>query len=83
MKKFLVFLFIIFSFTLLSLFVAEKTDLFGLQNMHLETSFDEHNGHMVLSWDPLPYPCFYKVETYSKTTGLVEANPNIISLPVD
>lgn len=75
MKKFLVFLFIIFSFTLLSLFVAEKTDLFGLQNMHLETFFDEHNGHMVLSWDPLPYPCFYKVETYSKTTGLVEGEP--------
>ena len=75
MKKFSLFLIIIISFTIFSIFVAEKTDLFGLQGMHLETSFDEHDGHMVLTWDPLPYPCFYKVDTYSKTTGLVDGEP--------
>lgn len=55
--------------------MAEKTDVMGLRSMTLQTSFDEHDGHMVLSWTPLPYPCFYKVETYSPTTGLVEGEP--------
>ena len=75
MKKFLLFVFIIACFTTFSAYVAEKTDILGLQGMALQTSFDEQDGHMVLSWDPLPYPCFYKVDTYSHTTGLVEGEP--------
>ena len=75
MKKFLLFTFVIACFTVLSAFMAEKTDLLGLRDMTLQTSFDEQNGHMILSWDPLPYPCFYKVDTYSRTTGLVEGEP--------
>ncbi|SFT35950.1 Lysophospholipase L1 [Selenomonas sp. GACV-9] len=75
MKKFFLFVVIIFSFTALSAFMAEKTDILGLRNITLETSFHETDGHMILSWDPLPYPCFYKVETYSRTTGLVSGEP--------
>ncbi|WP_028128675.1 GDSL-type esterase/lipase family protein [Selenomonas sp. AE3005] len=75
MKKFLIFLLITLGFTVLAAFMAEKTDVMGLRSMTLQTSFDEHDGHMVLSWTPLPYPCFYKVETYSPTTGLVEGEP--------
>lgn len=75
MKKFLLFTLIILSFTILSAFVAEKTDVLGLRSMTLSSSFDEQDGKLVLSWDPLPYPCIYKVETYSPTTGLVEGEP--------
>ena len=70
MKKFLLFTLIILGFTILSAFMAEKTDVLGLRNMTLSASFDEtKDGKLTLSWDPLPYPCFYKVETYSPTTG--------------
>ena len=76
MKKFLLFTLIILGFTILSAFMAEKTDVLGLRNMTLSASFDEtKDGKLTLSWDPLPYPCFYKVETYSPTTGLVEGEP--------
>ena len=75
MKKFLILLLVTLGFTVLSAYMVEKTDVMGLRSMTLQASFDEHDGHMVLSWDPLPYPCFYKVETYSPTTGLVEGEP--------
>ena len=75
MKKFLLFTLIILGFTILSAYMAEKTDLMGLRSMEISASFDEQDGKLTLSWDPLPYPCFYKVETYSPTTGLVEGEP--------
>ena len=75
MKKFFLFSFILLSFTIFSLYFAEKTDVLGLRDMELVTSFAEENGKMVLSWDALPYPCIYKVETYSKTTGMVADEP--------
>lgn len=77
MKKFLLFAIIILSFTLLSIFVAEKTDVLGLQQKPLSVSFKETDGHLVLSWERLPYPCFYRIETYSRTTGLVENEPDM------
>ena len=75
MKKFLLFAAIILSFTLTSIFVAEKTDVLGLRQKALAVSFQETDGHLVLSWKRLPYPCFYRIETYSRTTGLVEKEP--------
>ena len=77
MKKFLLFAIIILSFTLLSIFVAEKTDVLGLQQKTLVAAFKETDGHLVLSWKRLPYPCFYRIETYSKTTGLVANEPDL------
>ena len=77
MKKFLLFAIIILSFTLMSIFVAEKTDVLGLQQKHLVADFKETDGHLVLSWERLPYPCFYRIETYSKTTGLVANEPDL------
>ena len=75
MKKFLLFTLIILGFTILSAYMAEKTDLLDLRSKELIASFDEQDGKLTLSWDPLPYPCFYKVESYSPTTGLVEGEP--------
>ena len=73
--KFFIFLFVIFGFTMLSIFMAEKTDVMGLARIELSTSFREMDGHMMLSWERLPYPCFYKVDTYSYTTGILPEEP--------
>ena len=73
MKKFTAFALIIFSFTLLCIFVAEKTDVMGLSGMRLSTAFSaDGTGRLTLKWDRLPYPCFYKVEAFTQTTGLVK-----------
>ena len=54
MKKFLLFTLIILGFTILSAYMAEKTDLMGLRSMEISASFDEQDGKLTLSWDPLP-----------------------------
>ena len=60
--RFFIFLLIIFGFTMLSIYMAEKTDVLGLRQMELAASFQKMDGgRMVLSWERLPYPCFYKV----------------------
>ena len=71
--RFFIFLLIIFGFTMLSIYMAEKTDVLGLGQMELAASFQKMDGgRMVLSWERLPYPCFYKVESFSRTTGTIE-----------
>ena len=75
MKKFLLFAGIILFFTLATLFAAEKTDVLGLNAMSFDTHFTEQDGRLVLHWERLPYPCYYRVETLSPTTGLVEGEP--------
>lgn len=69
------FLTIICCFTILCIFLTEKTDLLGLKNYRVSASFTEENGDTLLSWSRYPYPCFYQVDTYYKTTGLVEGEP--------
>lgn len=76
MKKFLLFTATILFFTLLSIFVMEKTDVLGLAERELSPTFQETNGRLLLSWKRLPYPCFYKIESYSRTTGLVADEPS-------
>ena len=71
MKKFLVFALVIFLFTILCIFFTEKTDVLGLRNIPFQSSFTEDGAHLILSWKRLPYPCFYKVEMMSRTTGMV------------
>lgn len=76
MKKFLAFAFIISAFTVLGIFAAEKSDILGLKSIRMNFSFTENaDGSLTLSWVPLPYPCFYKVEVFSHTTGLVPGAP--------
>ena len=71
MKKFIIFALTILAFTLICVYYTEKTDLLSLQDYPITASFEDENGHTLLSWNRLPYPCFYKIETFSKTTGLV------------
>ena len=76
MKKFLLFTAIILSFTLLTILVMEKTDVLGLAGRELAPTFRETDGRLQLSWNRLPYPCFYRIESYSRTTGLVANEPS-------
>ena len=75
MKKILLFFvsffLLIFSFVAICIFLTEKTDLFGLKDYTIAASFSETQGKMTMTWDRYPYPCFYKVDTYTKTTGRV------------
>lgn len=76
MKKFIAFACIIFSFTMLCIFVAEKTDVMDLASVHMKPAYlTQEDGGIILKWDRLPYPCFYRVEMFSRTTGLVREIP--------
>lgn len=75
MKKFLFFLLIVLGFTFLCIFLTEKTDVLGLRAVPLRLNFTDVGNDRLISWNRLPYPCFYKVERLSKTTGLVEGEP--------
>ena len=66
---FISFLILILGFTTLCIFLTEKFDIFHLQDYTIEASFSETDGKMTMTWTRYPYPCFYKVDTYSKTTG--------------
>lgn len=72
---FLSFLIIICSFTILCVYMTEKTDVLNLQKIRVSTELIEKDGKMILTWQRYPYPCFYQVETYFRTTGLVEGEP--------
>ena len=74
--KFLSFLALIAMLCLAFIFVMEKTDPFGRRGQPLAAEFVEtERGHLRLSWEKLPYPCRYRVETFSKTTGRVDGTP--------
>lgn len=69
------FLIIICSFTVLCIYMTEKTDVLNLQKIKVATELIEKDGKLLLTWQRYPYPCFYQVETYFRTTGLVEGEP--------
>ncbi len=72
LPHFLLFLFLIAAYVVALSFTVERYDTLGLQKHTIETAFAEKNGRLYLSWTPLPYPCYYKVDVLSPTTGLVE-----------
>lgn len=62
-------------FALLSMFAAEKTDVLQLQGRALNVTFAQEGDDTLMTWQPLPYPCIYKITTVNRTTGLVEGSP--------
>ena len=78
MKKysiiFCLFTVIIAIFTAICIFMTEKTDLLGIRRLEPAVEFHENDGKMIISWNKLPYPCLYTVETYCPTTGLLDKN---------
>jgi lysophospholipase L1-like esterase len=75
MKKFIAFTLIIFAFTMVCIYFTEKTDVLQLTDRPIIASFTDRDGHTIFSWKRLPYPCFYKVETFSKTTEMLADEP--------
>ena len=53
------------TFTIVGLLMA----FFALFSMYVA------ENDTLMTWQPLPYPCVYKVTTVSRTTGLVEGSP--------
>ena len=67
---------IIFAFTALTIFCAEKTDVLELAKHEFDLSVEPlPDGRLKLCWQKLPYPCLYKVEMFSETTGIVDGEP--------
>ena len=73
MRKFILFTFIFALFAVLHLYVVEKTDYFHFRSRaDWHIVFTEDQGQMSIHWEKLPYPCLYRIEAFSQTTGLVE-----------
>lgn len=78
MKNFIIFcvVFLLMAFfSIFSTFIAEMTDVLQLRDRNLEISFTQEGDDLLMRWAPLPYPCIYKVDTMSETTGLVPNSP--------
>ena len=74
MKNFVIFMPLIAFFTIFCIYIAEQTDLLMLNEEELATSFKIEDNKLFLTWKPLFYPCKYRVETVSRSSGLI---PNV------
>lgn len=72
MKKFFLFLSTIFIFTVICIYFTEKTYLSFIQNTVHNTYFKQKNAKLILSWDKLPYPCTYRIDTFYKNTSILK-----------
>lgn len=71
MKHYFFFTAIIFLAVLGCIFLIEKTDLLGLRKIDIAAEVREVNDTSTLVWERLPYPCYYRIDTYIKTTGTI------------
>ncbi|WP_196604636.1 GDSL-type esterase/lipase family protein [Pectinatus haikarae] len=63
MKKFIAFAVIILYFTLVCIFLAEKTDIMNLENFPWHVQFEKNN---LILWQRLPYPSYYEIDIFTK-----------------
>jgi hypothetical protein len=75
MKHYFFFTAIIFLAVLGCIFTVEKTDLLNLRKIDITAEVHESGGNSTLIWERLPYPCYYRIDTYIKTTGTVTGEP--------
>ena len=73
--NFCIFFILITFFSLFATFMAEMTDTIQMRNKNIFASFEREGADLILSWTPLPYPCTYRIETYSETTGILKDSP--------
>ena len=71
MKHYFFFTGIIFLAVLGCIFGIERMDLLNLRQIDVTAHVQETDGDATLLWERLPYPCYYRVDTYLKTTGTV------------
>ena len=75
MKHYLFFTGVIFLAFLSCIFLIEKTDFLSLKKIDISAKIQESDGISVLIWERLPYPCYYRIDTYIKTTETVSEAP--------
>ena len=75
MKHYFFFTAIIFFAVLGCIFFIEKTDLLNLKSTNITAKVHESDGISTLTWERLPYPCYYRIDTYIKTTGTISEAP--------
>ena len=63
-------------FALTAIYLSEVYDLFDLRKENISVEFHNDGENLIMTWQPLPYPCTYKIETFSKTTGILENSPH-------
>lgn len=63
MKKFAVFAVIILYFTLVCIFLTEKTDVLKLEEFSWQVQVSKDN---IISWQRLPYPSYYEIDIFAK-----------------
>lgn len=73
--NFCIFFILITFFSLFASFVAEMTDTIQMRNRNIYAEFERDGADLILSWEPLPYPCTYRIETFSETTGILKDSP--------
>ena len=71
MKHYFFFTGIIFLAVLGCIFLIEKMDVLHLKQMDITAEVHETDGSSTLVWERLPYPCYYRIDTYIKTTGAI------------
>jgi len=71
MKHYFFFTGIIFLAVLGCIFLIEKMDVLHLKQTDIAAEVLEADGTSTLVWERLPYPCYYRIDTYIKTTGAI------------
>ena len=71
MKHYFFFTGIIFLAVLGCIFCIERMDLLNLRQIDITVNVQEADGSSTLMWERLPYPCYYRIDTYIKTTGII------------
>lgn len=75
MKHYIFFTVMIFLVAMMCIFLIEKKDLLHLKQIDIATSIYDADGDTLLTWEPVPYPCYYRVDTYIKSTGKIVEEP--------
>ena len=75
MKHYFFFTSIIFLAVIGCIYFIEKTDFLNLKQLDIIGKIHEENGSSILTWERPPYPCYYRIDTYIKTTGIIPEAP--------
>jgi hypothetical protein len=70
--KFCLFFACISFFVLFTIFITESADVLKIRDSKISVTFKNDGENLIMSWTPLPYPCTYKIETFSQTTGILK-----------